>query len=228
MTRDRRARIGAVAEHDVHHAARQAGFGEHLHQVVSRKRRVFGRLDDHRVAANERRNRFPRRNRHREIPRRDQSRDADWRAHAHCKFVGQLGRSGLAELAAAFAGHQVGHVDGFLHVAARFGEHFAHFARHVDREIFFALGKNFGGAVKNLGALGRRREAPILEGALRGVDRLVDVLGARCREHADQLARVRGIAVFDGLAAARGNPFPIDVILKDFWCTAVAMLNPLV
>jgi hypothetical protein len=212
----RGAGIGAVAENDVHHAARQSGFGENLHQVVSGERRVFGGLDDDRVATDERRNRFPRWNRHREIPRRDQSCDADWRAHTHCKFVGQLGGSGLAELAAAFASHQVSHVDGFLHVAARFGEHFAHFARHVDREVFFALSENFSGAVENFGAFGRGREAPIFEGALRGVDRLVDVVRTRCREHADELARVRGVAIFNGFAAACGNPFAIDVILKDF------------
>jgi hypothetical protein len=79
------------------------------------------------------------------------------------------------------------------------------------------LGENFSGAVKNFGALGRWRQAPIFEGALRGVDGLVDVLGARCREHADQFARIRGVAILDGFAAARGNPFSVDVILKDFW-----------
>ena len=49
-------------------------------------------------------------------------------------LLGSSDGSGLAELPPAFASHQVSHVDGFLHVAARFGEDFAHLARHVARE----------------------------------------------------------------------------------------------
>ena len=216
MLQERRAGVGPVAENDVHDAARQAGFVENLHQIVGGERRIFGGLDDHRVAADQRGHRFPRRNRHREIPGRDQSRDADRRAHGHGEFVGQLGRSGLAEQAAAFAGHEVGHVDGFLHVAARFGEDFAHLAGHVAREFFLALHENLSGAEKNFGALGRGREAPFLEGALGGVDGLRDVFFGRRGKHADEFVGIGGIAVFDRFAGSRRDPFAIDVIFKGF------------
>ena len=127
----RRARVRPVAAHDIHHAARQSGFGQNLHQVVGRKRRIFGRLDHHGVSADQRRHHLPRRNRHRKIPRRDHPAHADGLPHAHRKFIRQLRRSGLAKQPAPFAGHVIGHVDGFLHVAARLRQDLAHLARHV-------------------------------------------------------------------------------------------------
>ena len=51
MLEDRRADFAALRRHHVHHAARQSRFREYLHQVVGGKRRVFRRLDHHRVAA---------------------------------------------------------------------------------------------------------------------------------------------------------------------------------
>src|SRR6185503_3935235 len=55
--------------------------------------------------------------------------------------VAQLGWNRLAVLPAALASHEERHVDGFLDVAARFGEHLAHLARHVSRQRFLVLGK---------------------------------------------------------------------------------------
>ena len=88
------------------------------------------------------------------------------------------------------------------------------------QETWLRLSRSDSGAIENLGALGRGRQAPALESLLRGVDGQIHVLSARRREHADELRRVRGVAIFDGFAAARGNPFSVDVILKDFWCSS--------
>ena len=63
----------------------------------------------------------------------------------HGELAAQLGGSGLAEEAAAFAGHVVGGVDGLLHVAAGFGEDLAHLAGHLAGVLLFALGQELAG-----------------------------------------------------------------------------------
>ena len=63
----------------------------------------------------------------------------------HGELVLQLRGRGLAEEAAAFAGHVVGGVDGFLHVAAGFGEDLAHLAGHVAGVLLFALCEELAG-----------------------------------------------------------------------------------
>ena len=92
---------------------------------------------------------------HGEVPRRDEADDAYGHADAHGELVLQLGGRGLAEEAAAFAGDVEGLIDGFLHVAAGFGQHFAHFAGHVAGVLLFALLQKDAGADEDLGALGR-------------------------------------------------------------------------
>jgi hypothetical protein len=101
---------------------------------------------------------------------------------------------------AAFAGHEVGHVDRFLDIAARFLEHLAHLARHVARERLLAVGQQLRGAKQQLGATRRRHEPPLLVGAACGVDRALNVLAGRLLEHAHQLVRVGGITVLEEIA----------------------------
>ena len=91
--------------------------------------------------------------------------DAERLADRHRELVAQLGRHGLAVLAAALAGHEEGHVDGFLHVAARFVQHLPHLARHVARQRLLAFGKQLRGAEQELRAARRRHEPPALVGA---------------------------------------------------------------
>ena len=141
---------------------RNAGLLEDLDEVERRERRQRRRLEDDGVAADERRDDLPRRDRHREIPRRDDRADAERLAHRHRELVAQLRRHRLAVLAAAFAGHEERHVDRFLHVAARFVEDLAHLARHVARERFLAVGDELRGAEQNLRAPRRRHQPPVL------------------------------------------------------------------
>ena len=142
------------------------GLFENLDEVQRRQRRQRRRLEDDRVAADERRDDLPRRNRHREIPRRDDRADAERLPHRHRELVAQLGRHGLPVLAPPLAGHEEGHVDGFLHVAARLVQDLAHLARHVARERLLAVGDELRGAKQELRAARRRHEAPVLVGAL--------------------------------------------------------------
>ncbi len=57
----------------------QPCFEQNLHEQMGGVRHILGRLEDHGVAAEERRKHLPRRNRERKVERRDQSRDADRR-----------------------------------------------------------------------------------------------------------------------------------------------------
>ena len=69
--RQRRADLVAAAGDQVDDALRDAGLLEHLDEVQRRQRRLRRRLEDDGVAADQRRDDLPRRDRHREIPRRD-------------------------------------------------------------------------------------------------------------------------------------------------------------
>src|SRR6202035_5203188 len=139
----------------------------------------------------------------------------------HGEFVGQLRRHGGAEEAAAFAGVVVGGVDGFLHVAASFFEHLAHFAGHLAGVLFFASNENFGGAENHFGAARGGHEAPLGEGALGGIDGGVYVGLGGFLEDANHVARVGGVAVFESLSGGRVDPLAVDEVLEDFgWSVA--------
>src|SRR5260370_31353873 len=101
MSYERRAYVRASAIYNIYHAARHARFREYLDQRVGRERRIFGRLDDHRIAADQSRHDLPRRYSHGEIPWRDQRADTKRLSRGHRKFPRQFRRPGLTEEAAA-------------------------------------------------------------------------------------------------------------------------------
>src|SRR5438105_3638796 len=67
-----------------------AGFFKALYKVDARERSVGRRLDDSRIAADKRRHQFPARDRHREVPGRDHSADANWLTDRHGELVGHF------------------------------------------------------------------------------------------------------------------------------------------
>ena len=215
MLGQRRADFRAEAGHDVDDAFRDAGVGQRLHQVEGGERSVLRRLDHAGVAADYGGQQLPRRDGHGEIPGRDHAADADGLADGHGELVGQLRRHGRAEEAAAFAGVVVGGVDGFLHVAAGFFQHLAHFAGHVAGVIFFALDQDLGGAEDHLGAAGRGHQTPLGEGALGRIHGGVHVCLIRPLEDGDDFARVGGIAVFESPSADGFDPFAVNEILEN-------------
>ena len=125
--------------HEVDDPGREAGLGHQLDEQRRAMRRVARGLEDDRVAGHEGRHHLPARDRHREVPGRDDPGDADRLADAHRPLVGQLGRDRVAEHPAALAGHQEGDVDAFLDVAARLGEDLAHLAGHRPGEALLVL-----------------------------------------------------------------------------------------
>ena len=139
---------------------REAGLGHQLDQERGAVGRVARRLEHDRVAADERRHHLPARNRHREVPGRDDPGDPDRLADRHRPLVGQLRGRRVAEQAAALAGHQEGDVDALLDVAPGLGQDLAHLAGHRPGEALLVLGHEGPEAIQDLAALGRRRSAP--------------------------------------------------------------------
>ena len=213
MLHQRPADLRTESGDNVDHAFGHAGIGQRAHQVESGKRRVLRRLDHAGVAADDGGQQFPRRNRHGEIPRRDHAADADGSPHRHGELVGQLGRRGRPEHAAAFAGKVVAGVDGFLRVAAGFLEDLAHLAGHVAGVFFLALEQHLGGAEDDFGAARGRHQAPFGEGAAGGFDRSVHVRFRGFLEDADHVARVGGIAVFESLSGRGFHPLAVNEVL---------------
>ncbi len=140
---------------------------------------------------------LPRRDRHREVPGRDERADADRRAHRHRELVRELGRRRLAVEAAALAAHEEGHVDRLLDVAARLLEDLAHLARHVARVLLLAVAQDLAEPVEDLAALRAGHEAPALVRRGCGVDGVLHVALVGVREAADQVGHVRGVAVLE-------------------------------
>src|SRR5712691_6753709 len=120
---------------EVQHPARKPRLGEDLDEERGEERRVLRRLEDHGVAADERREDLPGRDRQREIPRRDRGHHADRHADRDAELLRQLAGRLDAEEPAAFAEHVLGGVDSLLHVAERLRQHLAHLARHEPAEL---------------------------------------------------------------------------------------------
>ena len=173
------------------------------------------RLDHAGIAADQSGQQLPGRNRHGEVPGRDHAADAERLTDRHREFIGQLRRSGRSEETTAFAGHVVGGIDGFLHVAAGFFDDLAHFAGHVAGEFFFALEQDFGGAIKQLGAAGSRDQTPLQEGTFGSVDGGVNVCLAGLLEDGYDLAGVGGIAVLKRLTGNGFDPLSVNEVLEN-------------
>ncbi len=118
VQRERLAGLVAVAGHDVEHARRQAGLDRQLGQAQRGERALLARLEDHRVAARQRRPELPGGHDHRVVPGHD---DAD-HAHRFARDQRQRVRAGGRDLVVDLV-HRLG-VPGDR---ARGG-------RHVDRE----------------------------------------------------------------------------------------------
>ena len=207
---DRVPDLPAGAGHEVDDAGREAGLGHQLDE----QRRAVGRvgrwLEHHGVAGDERGHRLPARDRHREVPGRDDAGDPERLADAHRPLVGQLGRDRLAGHPSPFAGHQVGDVDPLLDVTARLGQDLAHLAGHRPGETLLVLGHQRTEGIQDLAALGRRRSRPHRVGGLGCLDRHRDVGSGPLLEAPDDVPRVGRVAALEGRAGRGIAPLAGD------------------
>ena len=112
-----------------------------------------------------------------------------------------------------FAGHEVGHVDRFLHVAARFLEDLPHLPGHFAGNRLLVAFEDGADGIEKLGAFRRGRQAP---GVVRAAGRFhsgVHIIAIRFLKCPDQIFAVGGIAILERLPRRRANPFAIDVVL---------------
>src|SRR5690606_22409514 len=112
--------ILAAAVDQIHNACRNSCLLTRLYEIECRKRYIFAGFDHDSVAADERRDQLPRRDRHREGERSTKAADPDRLPHTHCKLVRHLGRSSKAVKPSALACGVVSAIDRLLNVAARF------------------------------------------------------------------------------------------------------------
>ena len=187
-----------AAGHEVDDPRREAGLGHQLDEQRRAMRRVGRGLEDHGVAGDQRRHRLPARDRHREVPGRDDPGDPERLADAHRPLVGELGRHRLAGHPSPFAGHQVGDVDPLLDVAARLGQDLAHLAGHRPGEALLVLGHQCPEGVQDLAALGRRGPRPHRVGGLGRLDRHRHVGSGPLLEAPDDVPRVGRVAALEG------------------------------
>ena len=214
MTHQRGAHFLAASMNQIDDPRRHAGLVEDLDESCRGMRRIFRRLEDHGVAADQRGKQLPGRDRQRKIPRRDQRAHADRRAHGHGELIGQFRRRGFTEQAPAFAGHIESAVDPFLHVAAGFFEHLAHFAGLDARELFFIFAQKLADTIEQFTTLWRRHQTPTGKGIFRGLDCSIHICRCRGGKQTDQIVPLRRIAVLKSPLRFRRQPLTIDKVLE--------------
>jgi hypothetical protein len=139
---------------------------------------------------------------------------ADGPAIRHGPLVPQLAGHGVAEQAAALDGGVVRRVDALLHVAARLVQDLAHLPRHGVGDLLLAFRQQVADAAQHIAPQRRRRPAPLVEAALRRLNRLLQVVTRGTGERADQIVRVGRVPVLERAAALRVDPLACNEILE--------------
>ena len=175
-------------------------------------RRLLGRLQHDAVAGGERRRHLPGRHQQREVPRDDLADDAE-------RLMEMVGVGGVVDLAdrpflgADAAGEVAEVVDGERQVGGRrLADRLAVVERLDHRQHRQPLLHAVGDLVENARALGGRCLGPGVLGGMRGIERLLDVLGGRAGDLAQRPAGHRR-QVREVLAAHRRHPFAADEVV---------------
>ena len=121
---------------------------------------VLGRLDDHRVSAEQRGKHFPGRDREWKVEGRNQADDADGPAIAHRPFGAKLRGDHMAEEPATFGRGVVSSVDSLLYIAPGFSQNLAHFASHGIRDGLLSLDQEIADPPQHVTPDRRRGPAP--------------------------------------------------------------------
>ena len=199
------------ARQHVEHAGRNAGLDGQLGDADAGQRRLFGRLEDHRVAGGQRRAELPAGHQQREVPRHDGGDHADRLTGHQAQFVVGGGGHFVVDL-----------VDGLTAPAQR-----TRGGRHVDTQRIadrlahvqgFQQGQLLGVGVDQVGeadhdflALDRRHARPHagLEGGTSDLDRALGVGAVTAGDMAEQAAVDRADAL-EGGRRDRVGVFALD------------------
>ena len=118
---------------------------------------------------------------------------ADRLAKRQTHFVRKFAGRRFAIEAAAFAGGELRHIDGFLDVAQTFDQRLAAFAGDERAELGFTLRQNLARAADYFGAFGRRTTLPCGKSFSSGFNGSVDFAGGRVGKYTNDIVRVRRI-----------------------------------
>ena len=161
---------------DVEHAGRQPRLEPELGVAQHGEGGEARRLEHHGVPGGDRRRGLPVPDVEREVPRRDQRRDADRlaeREHDPVPVDGDRRAEELVDRARVVAHHR----RGVVRAPARVADRHPHVARLDQCELVRVLLDQVGPAVQHLRALDRRARAPVLERARGRANCAVGVLG---------------------------------------------------
>ena len=193
MADERVAGGNAVAGDDLEHAGGQELLRE-LGEAERRQRGLLGRLQDLDVAGGKRRPELPDRHHQRVVPGRDPGDDPEWLAPDDRGVALDVLAGGLALERAGGAGEEAQVVGGERHLVARDRHRLADVLRLELRQLLGVVVDHVRELQQQLHPVLRRLVAPLGERLPGGVDRALDVLGARPRHLGDHLAGRRDSA----------------------------------
>jgi hypothetical protein len=210
------AGLGAGAEDEVEDAGGQPRLVENLDDADGRGGRQGRRLEDDRVAGDERGRELPDGDGDGEVPGGDDGDDAVRLPDGVGEVAREFGGDGLAVHAARLAGAELGDVDGALQLAARLRERLALLAREQRGQLLFALLHEPRGARHDAAARRGGRGSPAAEGFRSGLDGAARLLARREADDADAVVRVRGVEVVEVVRGSGLDPLPADEVTVDF------------
>jgi len=190
----RRASLRTESCDQIDDPRRNPGFDQQFDEGDSEGRGVFRRFQHHGVACEQRGKHLPAWDRDRKVPRGDESDNPNRHSLCGAVHIGALGGNDAAVGHAAKRCDIVGHVDGFLDIAARLDQHFAHLRDHQAREPLLLTLQQLPHAKQRRAA--DRRGSPTPSGICGGGggDRCLDIHGLRPREEPEHLIDSRWIA----------------------------------
>ena len=174
---ERLADLGAAADHDVEHAVRKPGLFECSRQMETRERGILGELQHDRVSVRQRRCGLPGRDRGGEVPRSDQTDDAQRPAARVHRRPGSRLLVDLADRSPALAREEPEDRRGSRRLQAGFAQGLAHLSGHVPRDLLHPRLDRVRGAGQERSSLGGGQLGPLQSRGLGRVDCGGDVFG---------------------------------------------------
>ncbi len=194
----------------IDHTGRNTGIDKGADQFGRRCRGLFRRLDDDRATGSQRRGQLAHHLVDREIPRRERGNRADRLLDRHLVDTGQPGRDDATVRTAAFLGEPFDDVGRRHRLHLGFDQRLALLLDHQRSDGVGALAHQRSRLLHHLGAVERRHRAPLLEAAVGGGKRFVEVRLVGMSDGPDRLLG-RGVKHRNGLARGAPAPFSVDM-----------------
>src|SRR5215207_6076511 len=211
MTHQRLCHFRTRGHDEVENPGRQTSFFENFDKGGRDGGSLWGGFPNDRVTRNQGRENFPGGDSDREIPRRDETHNARRVTNSHAEFIWHFYRCCVAKQATSLAAHKVGHVDGLLHIAARFCDHFTHITREQLRKFLFFLLEDIPDFEEHFSAQWGRSQSPGFVSMQGCVCCGIHILNISLRN----ICKHFFVSRIDGLKCVSSvDPLAIDVVLE--------------